>query len=79
MFARISPLNPDAVFDNSPPQSVISTHADGPYVGPEYSFTLLLKQVNNSSVTAILKGEKYEGRIAWEGLLKCSLDPNIHE
>jgi hypothetical protein len=79
MFARISPLNPDAVFDNSPPQSVISMDADGPYVGPEYSFTLLLKQVNNSSVTAILKGEKYEGRIAWEGLLKCSLDPNIHE
>jgi hypothetical protein len=79
MFARISPLNPDAVFDNSPPQSVISMDADGPHVGPEYSFTLLLKQVNNSSVTAILKGEKYEGRIAWEGLLKCSLDPNIHE
>lgn len=79
MFARISPLNPDAVFDNSPPQPVIRTYADGPYVGPEYSFTLLLKQVDNSSVATILKGERYEGRIAWEGLLKCALDLNIHE
>jgi hypothetical protein len=30
-------------------------------------------------VTAILKGEMYEGRIAWDGLLTCALDLNAQE
>jgi hypothetical protein len=79
MYSRISPLNPDAIFDYSPPQAVIRTYSNGPYVGPEYSFTLLLKQANSSTVTAILKGEMYEGRIAWDGLLTCALDLNAQE
>ncbi|MEI8385127.1 MAG: hypothetical protein WCF51_04070 [Nitrosomonadaceae bacterium] len=74
MYARISPLNPDAVFNSSAPQPIVRAYANTPYVGPEYSFTLLLKQVDSTTVSALLKGEQYEGLIAWEGLQACALE-----
>ena len=72
MYARSSPLNPDAVFDYSVPQPVSRTHAQSPYSGPEYAFTLLLKRTDNTTALATLKGNKYEGRIAWESLQICA-------
>ena len=72
MYARTSPLNPDGVFDYSAPQPVIRAYAPGAYSGPEYSFTLLLKRTDNTTVLATLKGNKYEGRIAWESLQACA-------
>ncbi len=35
-------------------------------------FTLLLKRADNTTVLAALKGNKYEGRIAWESLQACA-------
>ncbi len=72
MYARTSPLNPDAVFDYSAPQPVSRAYAQSAYTGPEYSFTLLLKRTDNTTVLATLKGNKYEGRIAWESLQACA-------
>ncbi len=71
MYARSSPLNPDGVFDYSAPQPVIRAYSPSAYTGPEYAFTLLLKRTDNTTVLATLKGNKYEGRIAWENLQAC--------
>lgn len=72
MYARSSPLNPDAVFDYSLPQPVVRAYAQGAYTGLEYAFTLLLKRADDTTVLATLKGNKYEGRIAWESLQVCA-------
>lgn len=72
MYARNSPTNPDAVIDYSAPQPVIRAYAQSAYTGPEYAFTLLLKRTDNATVLATLKGNKYEGRIAWESLQACA-------
>ena len=72
MYARSSPLNPDGVFDYSAPQPVVRAYAPGAYTGPEYAFTLLLKRTDDTTVLATLKGNKYEGRIAWESLQACA-------
>lgn len=72
MYARSSPTNPDAVIDYSAPQPVSRAYAQGAYSGPEYSFALLLKRADHTTVLATLKGNKYEGRIAWESLQACA-------
>ena len=72
MYARISPTNPDAVINYSAPQPEIRAYAQSAYTGPEYAFVLLLKRTDAATVLATLKGNKYEGRIAWENLQACA-------
>lgn len=72
MYARNSPLNPDAVVSYAKPAPEIRAYTDSAYTGPVYAFVLLIKKTDDATVVATLKGDKYEGRIAWESLQACA-------
>lgn len=72
MIATYSPSNPDAVLiygDSNPemmPYAERSKHS-----GSADAFTLMLRQIDHTTVHATLKGEKYLGDIAWKILQTC--------
>jgi hypothetical protein len=81
IYARNSPINPDAVISYPGPVTIINgrhAHPDPsraatiPDIPPDYSFVLTLKRTDDETVVATLSGKKYEGDIAWEKLKACS-------
>lgn len=72
IYARNSPTNPDAVFDYAGPNPEIRSHDQrSPNTEPPYAFALMIRQIDNASVMATLRGSRYAGDIAWEHLQKC--------
>jgi hypothetical protein len=72
MYARNLPTNPDAVGIYAAPVPKVRAYAGSTYTGPDYSFLLMIKRTDNESVRATLRGNEYEGSIAWESLKACS-------
>lgn len=72
IYARNWPTNPDAVGIYADPVPKVMAYAGSTYTGPNYSFLLMIKRTDNESVLATLKGNEYEGNIAWEALKACS-------
>lgn len=71
-YARNLPTNPDAVGVYADPVPKVRNYVGSTYTGPDYSFLLMIKRTDNESVRATLRGDEYEGSIAWENLKACS-------
>ena len=77
MYARTLPTNPDAVGIYAEPVPKVRNYVGSPYTGPNYSFLLMIKRTDNESVRATLRGDEYEGSIAWENLKACSSSSSL--
>ncbi|SFW23372.1 hypothetical protein SAMN05216414_10771 [Nitrosovibrio sp. Nv17] len=75
-YPRNMPTNPDAVGVQEKPVVKVLDYAAHPYTGPSYSFLLMLKRIDDDSVLATVKGNEYEGGIAWESLAACAAASN---
>lgn len=72
IYARNSPTNPDAVLDYIDPNPEILPHAQGSvYTGPRYAFVLTIRKIDDTTVSATLKGDQYTGGIAWQMMKMC--------
>ena len=72
IYARTSPTNPDAVLDYIDPNPEILPHAQGTvYTGPLYAFVLMIRKIDDTTVSATLKGDQYTGGIAWQMMKTC--------
>lgn len=77
VYATSSPLNPDAVLEplDSNPETLpyIRRNKNGE---PIYAFALILRQIDDRTVHATLKGDQFMGSQAWKILQWCvSLRP----
>jgi len=53
--------------------SEIQSYASGAYTGAIYAFVMTAKQVSDNTLKVIIKGNKYEGGVAWEALTRCAI------
>ena len=72
MYARNLPTNPDAVGIYAEPVPKVHNYVGSTYTGPDYAFLLMIKRTDKDTVRATLRGDGYEGGIAWENLKACS-------
>ena len=76
MVATYSPTNPDAVLIYAGPGTNTETL---PYArrnrnnNSVYAFALLLKKIDDTTVSATLRGDQYVGDMAWKILQSCIL------
>jgi hypothetical protein len=75
-YARNSPDNPDAVLSYTAPGPTVypsSRNADTARdANPSYSFVLMLKRTDSTTIFANMNGKKYESDAAWHALNVCA-------
>jgi hypothetical protein len=75
IYARSLPTNPDAVMEYIYPSlETVNSYNEGDdaYSKPAYRFSMLLKEIDTTSIVASIRGDKYLGEIAWKCLEACA-------
>jgi hypothetical protein len=75
IYARSSPTNPDAVMEYIYPSlEAVNSYDEGDnaYSKPAYRFSMMLKEIDTTSIAASIRGDKHLGKIAWKCLEVCA-------
>lgn len=73
IYARNSPSNPDAVFDYAGPNPEIRSYQErSPNTEPPHAFALMIRKIDDMSVTIALRGDRYTGEVAWKHVQACA-------